>query len=93
MSLNKVDLLAAEFSKRLASDVGDYLKELIERNRKETIGLICHSHDFCDANVTMAESFFVVIGREIDLDSGADLDLVNAAWQKAKRQEFACETQ
>ena len=56
-------------------------------------GYICHSHDFCDANVYMAEAFEHVIGRNVFLpcdtnDDGiieSDCRTMNEAWSIAKR--------
>jgi hypothetical protein len=46
---------------------------------------VCHSHDFVDANMTMAEAFRRAIGRDFDGDSDADVALWNAAWEFAIR--------
>jgi hypothetical protein len=44
---------------------------------------VCHSHDFCDANDSMAAAFKRVMGRDIDGDNEADCALWNAAWEIA----------
>lgn len=62
---------------------------------------ICHSHDYCDANVAMDEAFRVVTGRacvlpcDVAEDSAAEVSqldadnaLWNAAWTMAKAQGF-----
>lgn len=44
----------------------------------------CASHDFCDANVIMDDAFLTEFGREADLQSDADIGLMNRAWDAAK---------
>lgn len=49
----------------------------------------CASHDFCDANVAMAEAIESVLGHEprvydVDGVEGEDCALWNAAWAYAK---------
>lgn len=46
---------------------------------------ICHFHDYCDANVFMAEAIKQVRGlkREVSLQSDRNLALWNAAWDRA----------
>jgi len=39
---------------------------------------ICHSHDYCDANMVMAAAFAQIVGRESNLES--DNSLWSAAW-------------
>ena len=43
----------------------------------------CASHEFCDANVTMAEAFEMIVGREMNFESEDDLALWNGAWAEA----------
>jgi hypothetical protein len=64
------------------------------RNAQRTSELVCHSHDFCDANMAMDQAFKKVIGRdpldylnhdeEGSMDE-ADVALWNAAWEYAVR--------
>jgi hypothetical protein len=44
---------------------------------------VCHSHDYLDSNMTMADAFEQVVGREIDLQSDDDRALWSAAWRYA----------
>lgn len=67
-----------------------------ERNALETYKDVCHSHDFCDANMVMAAAFEKVMGREpftpCDVEEGAcaeesaeaDCEFFNVAWEMAK---------
>jgi hypothetical protein len=58
------------------------MASVIELNRAETSRSICHSHDFCDANMTMARAF-----RLLGEDT-SDNALWDAAWDAAKEAEF-----
>jgi|TARA_Y100000310_G_scaffold255110_1_gene262342 hypothetical protein len=46
----------------------------------------CATHDYCDPNHYMAESFVSAFGREWD---GMDAAIINAAWRLAKEHGFA----
>lgn len=59
-------------------------RDLLARNTAETDATICHSHDFCDANVPMAMAFAVVLGREVDLRIPEDVRIWNETWAIAK---------
>lgn len=46
--------IARTFSRNLLAEIGEEnLNEVIARNAKETSKGVCHSHDFCDANMVM----------------------------------------
>lgn len=61
--------------------------EVLARNAREPAdSAVCHSHDFCDANMAMDEAFAVVVGRTPDTGSDADAKLWSAAWADAKRR-------
>ncbi|AQH05583.1 hypothetical protein A9R05_41915 (plasmid) [Burkholderia sp. KK1] len=65
-----------------------------ERNRSEQSSFVCHTHDFCDANLLM-DAAFVKCGL-VD-DDGVDVigdhlhPVWNAAWDLAKHAEFRVE--
>lgn len=70
-----------------------HLSEAIHRNRRETDKGVCHTHDFCDANMTMDAAFKAAMGRAIELGeetetSRADHLLWGEAWNIAKVAEF-----
>lgn len=44
---------------------------------------VCHSHDFRDSNMDMAEAFEAVTGREVDVGDEADAALWSRAWRVA----------
>ena len=71
--LLKDDLTKAQFA------------EILRRNKVQMNGGICHSHDFCDANVLMEIAFRAIVGREPDVGSDADAALWSAAWRHAKK--------
>lgn len=69
--------------------------ELIEidaRNEQEPEDSnVCHSHDFCDANMAMHGAFSLALHREMVLDSESDEGerdrmLFNDAWEVAKAE-------
>ena len=56
MEIN-TEILAREFSATLREWLRpDELAEVVDRNRAETDSYICHSHDFCDANMAMFQA-------------------------------------
>lgn len=57
--------------------------EMLARNYAETDPRICHSHDYCDANMAMVDAFQAVLGREPDVGTEADAAICNAAWDIA----------
>lgn len=58
-----------------------------ERNKTRGAG-VCHSHDFCDANMAMAEAFETVVKRPVDPQSDADTALWDRAWDTARESGF-----
>lgn len=63
------------------------LKIVVFENEREKNPAICHSHDFCDANMLMHSAFVAVVGHEPDLMND-DLNIWNAAWDLAKKNKF-----
>lgn len=80
-----IDLIAKNFTWRLWTNLPriEYF-EAVRRNAVETNPHICHMHDFCDANVHMLEAFEYVTGEKLDATSDRHVDLMNAAWARAK---------
>lgn len=80
------DRIAHEFTRILKDwlPVADWL-QVVSRNAEEQDSNICHSHDFCDANMAMAEAFEKVVGRECVANDDADIALMGAAWDEANR--------
>ena len=93
--MNDAKELAREFSKVLLHWIGpEYMRRVIEKNSKQEDKNICHSHDFCDANMAMDEAFNNILKRSPlpdDLDEGMTdetMQLWNAAWDLAKERKF-----
>ena len=64
----KIESIAKKFAELLKKEIGDEnLAETVALNAKEKSSGICHSHDFCDANMVMAEAF-TAVGIDLDKD-------------------------
>lgn len=83
--------LAAAFIDALHEELGaELVAEVVERNRADDDPLVCHSHDFCDANMTM-EAAWIDLGVTEDGPDAEDEQqtaLWSRAWDLAKRAEF-----
>jgi hypothetical protein len=84
------DALALEFSQGLHACLGpEQMREVVERNRAETAPGVCHSHDFCDANMVLYE---VIMRHGMDPVSEDGMEghgaLWDQAWNLAKSREF-----
>ncbi|MBP8275356.1 MAG: hypothetical protein KAX55_00485 [Propionivibrio sp.] len=83
--------LSMKFGELLAETVtanDGSIEEVVRRNRDEAEPGICHSHDFCDANVVMETAFIQTLNRAPDLSSDLDTRLWTEAWNEAKRNGF-----
>lgn len=75
--------IAREFATLLIEDLGkDTMLKVVNLNRSESDQQVCHSHDFCDANVLMETAFG---GIATDED---DCQLWGKAWDIAQKNEF-----
>jgi len=82
--------VAKTFSRLLVRDLGPHLVIAIQRNRDEESSSVCHTHDFCDANMVMMEAM-IEHGLMKDEDSpllDENVSVWNKAWDIAKRAEF-----
>ena len=66
----------------------DQMREVVRRNATPDYARCCASHDFCDANMVMAEAFERVMKRAPNPASDADAALWNDAWDIAKANNF-----
>lgn len=85
-----VETLAFEFSQGLHSYITEEkMAEVVRRNRAEASPGICHSHDFCDANMFLYDVFTKYGMNPVD-EGGLDRwgDLWDRAWNMAKANEF-----
>jgi hypothetical protein len=85
--------LATDFAKRLAADLdAETLVQIDALNAAETDPNICHSHDFCDANVFMAATINTELGRDEDEYTAGDDEfdrMFERVWMVAKAEGFA----
>ena len=84
------EMLTNKFGAALRTHISpDEMDEVITSNQGETNPGICHSHDFCDANVVLYEVF---ISHCIDVaDEGGIArwgQLWGKVWNRAKAQGF-----
>ncbi len=96
-SIETTELVARAFGQKLKSwlSVGELL-QVLERNKAEESENICHSHDFCDANMAMEAAFKKVLhhgcrsiqSRATEEQKRADDELWNEAWALAKSKNF-----
>lgn len=85
-----IDTLARELSQALHAYLTKaQVQAVVERNRAETFAGVHHSHDFCDANVVICESF-LRHGMDPAAEGGMDhySALWDQAWNLAKSRDF-----
>ena len=84
--------LAVEFSRRLRDELTpEQLAEVVAANRAERSPLICHSHDYCDANQIMLDAEEALGLESFPEDETArdeERALVDSAWALAKARGF-----
>ena len=80
--------MAERFADLLAEEIGpDKFERIKALNRTpEYASPICASHDFCDANMVMAQAFEEVAGHAPEANSESDADIWNAAWDHARQK-------
>jgi hypothetical protein len=85
-----VEELAREFSSVLKKWLTKKeFREVIRRNDAESNPSICHSHDFCDANMAMVAAFENLNLETPDDEQGeASFRLWNEAWNMAVKNRF-----
>lgn len=87
-NVSEAELIARAFSSDLWETIGPArMAQVIKRNRSNPPG-ICASHDFCDANMPMADAFQRITGREISAENENDCALWCRAWDIAKANNF-----
>lgn len=84
-------------TQQLATEFGNVLRQWLPpeevhdvntRNMSEPDSSVCHSHDFCDANMAMTQAWQNLTGAEFDPMNDADSATFNAAWRIAKADGF-----
>jgi len=84
------ETLAIEFSQALRSCLTEVqMAEVVRLNRAEHSPGVCHSHDFCDANMVLYE-VFMQYGMNPVAGGGLDRwgDLWDRSWNLAKAAGF-----
>jgi hypothetical protein len=82
------ETLAADFSAVLRRWLtADEMAQVLALNKQEAGTNVCHSHDFCDANMAMLKAF-EDLGGDLDLEDQDQVKLWNAAWDIAKASGF-----
>ncbi len=77
--------LANAFNRHLLEAIGEEnFREVVARNAAEKNPNLCHSHDFCDANMVMADAWKEAEGKEVDLAIPYAQELWGLAWDQAK---------
>lgn len=90
---HSVEKLAREFASNIRTSMvecgtpGD-IEEMLRLNREETDPKVCHTHDYMDANMEMAQAFLDVFGIQADPQLEEHARLWNDAWALAQRNEF-----
>jgi hypothetical protein len=85
-----VDALAVEFCDAMRDALTpEQMRQVVERNLAETDPGVCHSHDFCDANMVLHE-VFMQHGMDLAKEDtpAAWVDLWNRTWNLAKARGF-----
>jgi hypothetical protein len=83
-----IPAIANEFASILLENVGEEnLREINRRNAAEKNSDICHSHDFCDANICMHDAF-VSLAYNPMFDEENIVKAWVKAWNLAKKNRF-----
>lgn len=78
--------MAQSFSKKLVDcHTPEQMIDIIICNRQEKNTGVCHSHDYCDANMLMLEVFEE---NNLNVEDEANHQLWNDVWDLAKQNEF-----
>lgn len=78
--------MAKSFSKKLVEcHRAEQMVDIIISNRHEENEGVCHSHDYCDANMIMAEVFDE---NNLSMEDAKNYQLWNEVWDLAKKNEF-----
>lgn len=85
----KTRRLALAFARDLRKEITDEnVEEVVRRNARPDYAGSCASHDFCDANMVMADAFHHIMGRDFEISSEVDMEIWNRAWDTARASGF-----
>lgn len=81
--------LAKQFSVDLLKCIGaESMARVVTKNKTAEYTDACASHDYCDANMVMIDSWRTIMKRGHRMNSDDDLSLWNNAWTLAKQNSF-----
>lgn len=86
-----IDRIAREFCNLLRSQLNtSEFNEMVWRHVNEgyVSSNACVSHEYCDANMVMAEAFEAVVGEIAKVVNEQHVALWSAAWDAAKANNF-----
>jgi len=90
MKTPNVAALANAFSAALLAEIGaEQLAAVVAANATEENPAVCHSHDFIDANVVMADAWLALCGVEFNPTDEQASEVFDAAWARAKASNFS----
>jgi hypothetical protein len=82
-----VSRMAVAFLGALHEEIGtENLVQVDARNREQSSPNVCHSHDFCDANMVMAHVWQQLTSCEVDVACQTQREIWNLAWDRAKAE-------
>lgn len=82
--------LAAAFAAHIRANLtAEQLAEVVRLNATPEYSGCCATHNYFDANDCLDFAWQEVFGREMDLQSDADMAIANRAWDLAKAAGFA----
>ncbi|WP_313952526.1 hypothetical protein [Accumulibacter sp.] len=87
---DRIETMAIEFSAKLKRWLSrEQIKKVVSRNRDEDEPNICHSHDFCDANMALHD-VFMKHGMDVTAEGGVSRHCQewHDVWQLAKQKQF-----
>lgn len=87
------EALCEKFVEKLIEEIGvKKVGEVRRLNHKEKSAGVCHSHDFCDANMVMLAAYCGLTKMDEDaavLNDEKTVALWNSAWDLAKERHLS----
>lgn len=88
-AINDAVAVAREFGHLMQAELSPAeFRQMIDRNKAEMSPGVCHSHDFCDANMIMFEACKKIKGDEFFPNTDENAALWNEAWEIAIEADF-----
>ena len=90
-TLDDAPIIALQFARMLTELLGPHtMRAIVERNASEPHPDVCHSHDYCDANMVMMDAFRALgfdCSSDPEEDSGIGF-VWDESWAIAKYAQF-----